>query len=237
MSAVVRKLLLKSEGLKEGERVDVVYPGPARHRYPAVLRERAGIGPAWLIEWEDGDTLHTKASPYSIYRRGGGGSGGGVYPAATPERGFAGELLEQRYLGLMAGVDDESNGGGMLSGEWAGSEEGMVHPLDPVLEEATAPEKALTRWPGLAEEVQNGNYTRNLQLLVTSRPVLTDCWRLQRSRSSRQSMTGERCGCIWQTGWITSSGQVRSKAHFEPCHNKKASRGACLFFNVILGEP
>ena len=164
VSAVVRKLLLRSEGLEERERVDVVYPGPGRRRYPAVLRERAGIGPAWLIEWEDGDTLHTKASPYSIYRRGGVGSEGGVYPAATPERSFAGELMEQRYLGLMDGVDAEGHGGsGLMSGEWAGSEDGMVHPLDPMLEEAymyssdaddnIAPGPG--RWPGLAAEVRN----------------------------------------------------------------------------------
>jgi hypothetical protein len=48
---VLRQLLLTHEPLLPGERVDVLYPGPGRNRYPAVLKQRAGIGPAWLIGW------------------------------------------------------------------------------------------------------------------------------------------------------------------------------------------
>jgi hypothetical protein len=133
---------------------------------------------------DDGDTQHTRASPHHIYRTrsrlqleaaaaattrpakagGGGGSLGGLelYPAATPERSFAAELLEQRYAGLMEGGEEA-----LMSEEWL--LDGMVHPTDPVLEQETTsgetglgpqqgqdPTKdGLGRWPELAAEVRN----------------------------------------------------------------------------------
>lgn len=51
ITAVVRRLLLRQEPLVSGERVMVMYPGPGRNRYPAVLKQKVGIGPSWLIEW------------------------------------------------------------------------------------------------------------------------------------------------------------------------------------------
>ena len=48
---MVRRLLTRQEPLAAGERVMVMYPGPGHNRYPAVLKEQAGIGPAWQIEW------------------------------------------------------------------------------------------------------------------------------------------------------------------------------------------
>ena len=116
IAGVVRSLLLRHEPLRAGERVQVVYPGPARNRYPATLRHVAGLGPSWAIEWQDGDAQHTRASPHHIYRE-----GEPEFPAATPERTFAAELLEQRYAGLM-------EAGALEQPRWL--PEGMAHPAD-----------------------------------------------------------------------------------------------------------
>ena len=50
ITAVTRNLLLRQESLAVGERVMVVYPGPGRNRYPAVLKQQLGIGRLWQIE-------------------------------------------------------------------------------------------------------------------------------------------------------------------------------------------
>ena len=55
-----------------------------------------------------------------------------LYPAATPDRSFAAELLEQRYVGLMEGGE-----AALMSAEWTDAREGMVHPTAEVLEEET----------------------------------------------------------------------------------------------------
>lgn len=51
VTAVTRRLLLRQEPLEVGERVMVVYPGPGRNRYPAVLKQKIGIGPSWQLAW------------------------------------------------------------------------------------------------------------------------------------------------------------------------------------------
>lgn len=130
---------------------------------------------------EDGDTEHTRASPHRIYRfikrqsslaatiiSGDRSKSAGdasvmsaapveLYPAATPDRSFAAELLEQRYVGLIEGGE-----AALMSAEWRDAREGMVHPTDEILEEETrstlvnqerGEEGRGRRWPELASEV------------------------------------------------------------------------------------
>lgn len=117
----------------------------------------------WRAGREDGDTEHTHSSPYRIYRFKSAGyaspeprASGDVemYPAATPDRSFAAELLEQRYVGLMEGGLTA-----LMSAEWADAGEGMVHPTDEILEEETittaGKEGRSRRWPDLASEVKD----------------------------------------------------------------------------------
>ena len=80
-----------------------------------------------------------------------------LYPAATPDRSFAAELLEQRYVGLMEGGE-----AALMSAEWTDAREGMVHPTAEILEEETGSTRVYQeqgeegrgqRWPELASEV------------------------------------------------------------------------------------
>jgi hypothetical protein len=133
--------------LRAGEEVEVVYPGPARRRYPARLlaplaREGAEAGGGWRIEWADGDPEHREVrdvgriyrrSPSYYVARGEQGEEGeeegwevAWFSVREPERAFLHELLLQRYAPLLRP--------GLLTEGRAWALEGLRHPSSPSLD-------------------------------------------------------------------------------------------------------